>query len=339
MIKKIHILLIALVACTALTSCDGNDDDIDDAILGKWYVNAVSHAGYRMSGGYDPMAENYFINFFYGDYMPFLKGDILDFGSFDMKRSAFDGKREQYNYTFYGNSLGLDNGYKVSYGINSWSNEQIVITFDKNSLLDYITSDMYYASSSDHYNELAYIRGQVERYVNDFYIEYVLTRNEPSVSQIISGNYYGQLSDNDGPLFNNGWVSASLYRQNYQSINFVLNDQISLLNGPLQGPPFNVEVPGVRVSYGNAAGQIVLEGSSYISHSTYGRIDVYIAGQSFDSQTLDIDLEIRNNGLIYNLYFRNGIRYLLEPQTAYRSRSQQQPREKQVIPLRPTKNK
>lgn len=336
MIKYIYILLISLLTCSLFSSCDGDDDSLQDAILGRWYVNAVSHAGYEMYAGYDPIAEDYFINFFYGDYMPFLKGDQLEFGNFNMKREGFNGARELFTYNTYRNSLELNNNYRVNYDILSWSPEQIILSFNKNSLLDYLTSEMNYASTQDQYQQLAYIRDQVLHYVSDFYIEYVLTRNFPAVSQIISGNYYGKLSDGSGPLFNNDWVSASLYRQGPESFNFVLNDQISLSNGPLQGPPFILQVPSTWVGYGNLAGQIVFEGSSVTDLYPYGRIEVFIKGQALDSQTFDADIEIHNNGLIYNLYFRQGIRYLLEPQVLYRSRGQSQAQTRQVIPLKPS---
>lgn len=336
MIKNLYILLFSLLTCSFFTSCDGDNDTLQDTILGRWYVNAVSHAGYNMYSGYDPIAEDYFINFFYGDYMPFLKGDQLEFGNFNMRRAGFNGTGDQYTYNIYRSTLELNNSYRVSYNILAWSHEQIILCFDKNSLLDYITSEMNYAQTAEHYQQLAYIRDQVIHYVSDFYIEYVLTRNIPTVSQIISGNYYGKLSDGSGPLFNNDWVSASLYRQGPESFNFVLNDQISLSNGPVQGPPFTLQVPATWVGYGNLTGQIVFEGSSITDHYAYGRIEVYITGQSLDSQTLDIDIEIRNNGLIYTLYFRQGIRYLLEPQILYRSRGQSQAQERQVIPLKPS---
>lgn len=336
MIKYIYILLLSLFTCSLFTSCDGDDNSLQDAILGRWYVNAVSHAGYNMYAGYDPVAEDYFINFFYGDYMPFLKGDQLEFGNFNMRRAGFNGVGEQYTYNLYRSTLELNGSYRVTYNVLSWSHEQMIISFDKSSLLDYITSQMNYASTPDDYQQLAYIRDQILHYVSDFYIEYVLTRNIPPVSQIVSGNYYGKLSDIDGPLFNNGWVSASLYRQGPEYINFVLNDQISLIAGAVQGPPFTLQVPSTWVVYGSLAGQIVFEGRSVTDHYAYGRIEVIIKGQALDSQTLDVDIEIRNNGLIYNLYFRQGIRYLLEPQVLYRSRSQSQIQERQVIPLKPS---
>lgn len=225
MIKNLYILLFSLLTCSFFTSCDGDDNTLQDTILGRWYVNAVSHAGYNMYSGYDPIAEDYFINFFYGDYMPFLKGDQLEFGNFNMRRAGFNGTGDQYTYNIYRSTLELNNSYRVSYNILAWSHEQIILCFDKNSLLDYITSEMNYAQTAEHYQQLAYIRDQVIHYVSDFYIEYVLTRNIPTVSQIISGNYYGKLSDGSGPLFNNDWVSASLYRQGPESFNFVLNDQ------------------------------------------------------------------------------------------------------------------
>lgn len=336
MIKNIYILLLSLFTCSLFTACDGDDNSLQDAILGRWYVNTVSHAGYNMYAGYDPIAEDYFINFFYGDYMPFLKGDQLEFGNFNMRRAGFNGAGEQYTYNLYRSTLELNNSYRVTYNVLSWSNEQIVFCFDKNSLLDYITSQMNYASTPDEYQQLAYIRDQIIRYVSDLYIEYVLTRNIPTVSQIVSGNYYGKLSDGNGPLFDGGWVSASLYRQGPQNINFVLNDQLSLSAGLVQGPPFTLQVPSTWVAHGALAGQIVLEGSSVTDHYAYGRIEVFIKGQALDSQTLDVDIEIRNNGLIYYLYFRQGIRYLLEPQVLYRSRSQSQIQERQVIPLKPS---
>ena len=338
MTKNIYILLFTLLTCSLFSACDGDDNNLQDAIHGRWYVNTVSHAGYQMYPGFDPMAEDYFINFFYGDYMPFLKGDLLEFGNFNMRRAGFNGVGEQFNYNIYRSTLELSNDYRVSYEILSWGQEQITFCFNKNSLLDYITSEMNYAPTQERYQQLAYIRDQVGYYVSDFYIDYVMTRYEPTVSQIVSGNYYGKLSDGSGPLFNNGWVSASLFRQGPETFNFVLNDQISLSNGPVQGPPFNLEVPSTWVSYGNLAGQIVFEGSSVTNHYAYGRIEVKIKGQALDSQTLDVDIEIRNNGLIYNLYFRQGIRYLLDPlpQTLFRVRGQSQPQEQQVIPLKPS---
>ena len=91
MVKNLYILLISLFTCSLFTACDGDDNNLQDAIHGRWYVNAVSHAGYNMYSGYDPVAEDYFINFFYGDFMPFLKGDQLEFGNFNMRRAGFDG--------------------------------------------------------------------------------------------------------------------------------------------------------------------------------------------------------------------------------------------------------
>ena len=101
MIKNLYILLISLFTCSLFTACDGDDNNLQDAIHGRWYVNAVSHAGYNMYSGYDPVAEDYFINFFYGDFMPFLKGDQLEFGNFNMRRAGFDGTGEQYTYNIY----------------------------------------------------------------------------------------------------------------------------------------------------------------------------------------------------------------------------------------------
>lgn len=336
MVKTIYILLFSLLTCSLFSACDSDDhDSLQDTIHGRWYVNAVSHAGYDIYSGLDPIAEDYFINFFYGDYMPFGKGDMLEFGNFNLRRTAINNKWEQYSYNLYRSVLELNNNYRVSYDVLSWSHEQIILSFNKNSLLDYITSEMNYASNAEHYQQLAYIRDQVQYYVSDFYIEYVLTRNIPAVSQIISGNYYGKLRDGSGPLFNDNWVSASLYRQSPETFDFILNDQISLSDGPLQGPPFTLQVPSTWVGYGNLAGQIIFEGSSFTEHHTYGTIEVYLKGQSFDSQTLDVDIEIHNRGLIYSLYFRQGIRYLLEPQIQYRSRGQSQPQERKVISLKP----
>lgn len=332
MVKKLYILIFTFFTCSIFSSCDKTTDTLNDVIAGKWYVNTVSNAGYSINAGYNQVTVDYFINFFYGDYMPFLKGDMLDFG-YDLRRSGFDGANNKYNYNIFGNILELNNNFRIRYSIVAWNERELILCFDKTSLIDYITSEMGY-TTGNRYNELAYIREQVAYYVRDFYIEYVITRNAPSASEIISGNYYGNLSDPEGPLFNNDWISATLTRQDARSFNFILNDQISLTNGPLQGPPFNIEVPATSVGFGSVAGQIVFEGSSYMNHPTYGRIDMHIVGQSFDSQTFETDITIQNRGLIYNLYYRNGIRYLLAPEY-YRTKSQ--PQEKKVIQLKPVK--
>lgn len=332
MARKLYILLLSFFTCSMFSSCDGTRETLNDVLVGKWYVNTVNQAGYSINPGYNQVTVDYFMNFFYGDYMPFLKGDMLDFSYIDMRRLGFDGVRNNYNYTAFDNILELNNNYNIRYSVVNWNDEEIVICFDKMSLIDYITSEISYAKG-ERYDELVYIRGQVSRYVRDFYIEYILTRNAPAAAQIISGNYYGQLADSEGPLFNNDWVSATLTRQGYESFNFILNDQISLVNGALQGPPFNIEVPATPVGFGNLAGQIVFEGSSYMDHYVYGRIEMYIVGQALDSQTLELDITILNRGLKYNLYYRNGIRYLLTPEY-YRTKSQ--PQEKKIIHLKPT---
>lgn len=333
--RKLHILLIALFTFSIFSSCDEEPTlTINDAITGKWFVNTVSQSGYSLNQGADPIVEEYFINFFYGDYMTFLKGDMLDFSYIDMYRTNLDNRRERYNYVFNGNLLELNNGFRICYTILGWNSQEVSICFDKGSLLDYISADMSTANP-ERYRELAYIRDQVGRYVRDFYITYVLTRNQPSAPQIISGNYYGKLYDAGGPMFNNDWVSATLYRPDYQNCSFILNDQISLQNGILTGPPFNVEVPNLIVGYDkNVAGQIFFEGESYMNHPVYGEIYAHIKGQSFNSQTLDVNISIENAGLVYELYYREGIRYLLEP-LFYRSKCQVQ--EKKVIVLTPKK--
>lgn len=332
MVRKLYILIFTFFTCSMFSSCDETEVTFNEVVTGKWYVNTVSNAGYSINTGYNQVTADYFMNFFYGDYMPFLKGDILDF-SYDLKRSGFDGVNNKYDYNISGDILELTNDFRIRYSIITWNDREIILCFNKTSLIDYITSEMRYAAGIQ-YDELAYIREQVAYYVRDFYIEYIITRNAPSASEIISGNYYGNLSDTEGPLFDNDWVSATLTRQDPKRFNFILNDQISLVNGPLQGPPFNIEVPATPVGFGNMTGQIVFEGSSYMNHPTYGRIDMHITGQAFDSQTLETDITILNRGLKYNLYFRNGIRYLLIPEY-YRTKSQ--PQEKKVIQLKPVK--